>query len=398
MKGREFGVCLGLALAAAGWLWVRAPAPVHSDFCSYHAAGRLVLEGRAVEAYDAAALEKVHRATHDVGRRAGPFLYSPLLLLPSALFATAPLPLAAAANRVVAAVALGLGLFLILAALDGWRWRLAVAIAFALAHATSVQLLYENWTFLLFALLAAGALALARDRPLAAGAVAAAAVHLKALALFAFLPLAAGNRRRVLAWAALAGLVLTGISVAATGIEPWRKYGSFLVSRGEAGVTPYYNKSSLAANLARIETEPRDWVSARRAVDSIPVRAVFWLALPLLGWGAWRLRATPGAAYAFGIAWTLLFVPQIWEHTEVLLIAALPALGARWRAAAVALLGASFFYGELQQTLLREVLAGTRSAATLQALLLFYPVLGSMVLVGALGSGKRVAARASRRA
>lgn len=401
MSRRELAVAVSLAVAVAAWVWLRAPAPVHSDFCSYYAAGQLVREGRAGAAYDGAELERTHRAIHDVGRRAGPFLYSPLLLVPAAAFATAPLPAAAAANRVLCAAALGGGLLLVLLAVPGTWSRIAVAGAFAVAHVTSIQLVYENWTTVLFALLAGAALALHRNRPLAAGLLGAGAIHLKAFAVFALAPLAAGARRRVVVWTVAAGTLLALASALVVGVEPWRRFVLQLAGAGEAGVTPYYNKCSLAANLARLSSEPREWVSARAPVESLPVRALFWAALPLAAWGAWRLRRAPEAAFAFGLAWTLLFVPQIWEHTELLLFAALPALLPRWRRVALALLAATFFYGGLQQGLLREVLSGARPAISLAALLLFYPSLNLLVLGAALESGepragkRRSGARAS---
>ena len=398
MERRAAWVAVALAAVVAVTTWLRAPAPAHSDFCSYYAAGLLTREGRAAEAYDAAELERTHRALHDVGRRAGPFLYSPLLLLPSAAFATAPLPAAAAANRALGAAALGAGLLLVLLAVPGLRDQLALTAAFLVAHTSSVQLGYENWTTILFALLAGAALALRRERPLAAGLLGAGAVHLKAFALFALAPLVAGARRRALAWTVVAGTLLALGSALVVGVEPWRRFAAQLSGAGDAGVTPYYNKCSLAANLARLSSEPREWVAARAPVESLPVRAVFWAGLPLAAWGAWRLRAAPEAAFAFGLAWTLLFVPQIWEHTELLLFAALPALLPRWRLAALALLAATFFYAGLQQQLLREVLSGARPAAALGALLWFYPSLNLLVLGAALQSGVRRAAGGRARA
>lgn len=387
-----------VAAAVAVVLGVRAPAPVHSDFCSYYAAGRLVLEGRAAAAYDAAELERTHRALHDVGRRAGPFLYSPLALLPAAALATAPLPAAAAVNRWLGAAALGGGLLAVLLALEGTLAAAATALAFVLAHATAVQLVYENWTFALFALLAGAALAARRGRPAFAGALAALAIHLKAFVVFALAPLAAGRGRRLLAWTALAGVLLAGLSAATVGVEPWRRFATQLGGSAERGVTPYYNKCSLAANLARAASEPREWVAARAPVETWPVRAVFWAGLPLAAWGSWRLRRAPEAALAFGVAWTLLFVPQIWEHTELLLFAAVPALAPRWRAVVLAVLGLTCFYGGAQQELLRGVLAGTRPAAALAALLLLYPALNLLVLGAALAAGEppRPRARGAR--
>ncbi len=389
VKAGEVLLCLGLAAAVAAGAWLRAPARSHSDFCSYYSAGRLTLAGSATDAYDPAALEATHRAIHDVGRRAGPFLYSPLLLLPSAAFAALPLPAAEAANRALGAVALGGGLLAVLLALGRWPERLATALAFGLAHATAAQLAYENWTFLLFALLAASALAARRDRPVWAGLAAAAAIHLKAFTVFALAPLVAGRRRRVVVWAALLGALLVVASVLVVGAGPWARFAELLGGAGGAGVTPYYNKCSLAANLARWSTGPREWVAARGPVGSWPVRSAFFVGLPLLAWGSWRLRRRPEPALAFGIAWTLLFVPQIWEHTEILLFATLPALAPRWRWPVIALLAATCFYGGIQQELLRAVLAGARPPASLAALLLLYPSLNLLVLGAALtGEGR----------
>jgi hypothetical protein len=389
---RSRPAALLLAAAAAGSLWLRSPAQPCGDFCSYYAAGGWALSGEPEAAYDPARLEARHRATHDLHRRAGPFLYSPLYLAPSALLARLPLAAAQRANRALGAVALGAGLAALLLLLDRALERLAVAAAFALAHAAWVQLAYANWSFLLFALLAGAALALARGRPLAAGLAAAAAIHLKAFALFALAGPALGRGRRAVGWTALAGALLVALSLAASGVEPWRRFGAFLAGRPAAGVTPYYSKSSLAANLARTATEPREWLAPRRPVATFAVRAAFWAGLPLLAWGAWRLRAEALAAFGFGAAWLLLFVPQVWEHTEILLFLALPGLAPRWRWAFVALLAATFFYNDVQQELLREVLRGERPPGALRALLWLYPSLALLAQGALLASAPRRAA------
>ena len=129
MTARERVLWSLVAAAVAALAWVRAPAPEHSDFCSYYAAGRLALEGRAADAYDRDALEATHRAVHDVGRRAGPFLYSPLLLAPSAAFASLPLTTAARWNRGLGALALAAGLLSVLLSIEGAWLRAATAAA-----------------------------------------------------------------------------------------------------------------------------------------------------------------------------------------------------------------------------------------------------------------------------
>jgi hypothetical protein len=390
-----------LAAIAALSLALRAPSLPCGDLCSYYAAGLLARDGPAEAAYDPAVLEARHLAVHDLGQRAGPFLYSPLWLLPARGLAELPLPRAQVAQRWVGAVALGAGLFAVLLAIDVLAIRLAVAAAFALSHTAWVQLIYGNWSFLLFALLAGAAFAL---RPAAGpaarrlGALAAAlALHLKAFVLFALAP-AAWGRRRLAAGAALVALLLAAAALPPTGFAPWARYGSFLAGRGAAGVTPYYSKSSLAANLARLESAPREWVLSPRPVESIPVRAAFWLGLPLLAWGAVRLREQPPQAFAFGVAWMLLFVPQIWEHTEIVLFAAIPALARRHQLVLAAALAATFFYNGAQQSLLMKALRGEGGTLPVTLLLWLYPAIHFLVLLAALETAEKAAAPAGEAA
>jgi hypothetical protein len=137
---------------------------------------------------------------------------------------------------------------------------------------------------------------------------------------------------------------------------------------------------------------------AHKPVETIPVRAAFWAGLPLLVYGSWRLRARPPASFAFGIAWFLLFVPQVWEHTEILIFLTLPALGRRCQWLFVALLAATFFYNGTQQDLLREVARGERPASVLAAFLWIYPALNLAALAAVLSgrNGARESAGPAR--
>lgn len=376
---------LALAVVATVSLAWRSPSLACGDLCSYYAAGLLARGGDPAAAFDAAALERRHREVHDLGQRTGPFLYSPLFLGPAAALAGDPLPEAARRHRIAGAALLGLGLFAVLLALERLAAQVAVAAAFALAHAAWVQLVYANWSFALFAFVAAVMLALVRGRGRLAIVAGALAIHLKPFVLFAFVPLVAARRRLVVAIGVVT-LLLAGLALPFTGTAPWAKFGSFLAGRGAAGVTPFYSKSSLAANVARLGTEVREWVAPRRAVDSPAVKAVFWAGLPLLLWGARRLRDRPAAAFAFGLAWILLFVPQIWEHTEILLFAALPALAHRTQLLLAAVLALTVSYNSAQQRLLAAALSGESGEAAVRALLWLYPLLALFVLVTALGA------------
>jgi hypothetical protein len=380
-------IALALAIAAVAAVAARAPSLPCSDLCSYYSAGLLARQGTPEAAYDAADLETRHREVHDLGLRAGPFLYSPVWLIPSAILAGEPLPRAISAGRIAGELALVVGLFAVLLALDSFAVKVLVAAAFALSHTAWVQLIYGNWSFALFALLAVAALALKRNLKGAETLAAALAIHLKPFVLFALLPPALA-RRRFAAQVALVTLVLGALVLPFTGLDSWKRFGSFLMERGSAGVTPFYSKSSLAANLARLETEPREWVAPRTPAATIPVRAAFWLGLPLLFFGARRLRVQPNAAFAFGIAWMLLFVPQIWEHTEIVLFAALPALARRYQVGLALALAATVFYNAWQQRLLATALLDGGRTLPITVLLWLYPAIQLYVLLAAFATAQ----------
>jgi len=384
-----------LAAAAVAVLWVRSPRAEPGDLCSYRAAGALAAEGRPASAYDGAALAEMHRRQHDVPRRVGGFLYSPVWLPPARVLAALPLAAAERANRVAGALALAAGLALVLYRARSPALRAAVAAAFCLSHAGWVQLIYGNWTYFLFLALS---VALAAGRT-GRGAVAALgwgfAVHLKAFAAVALVPLALTRERRRVAAAALAALALAAVALAWSGADAWRAFADTLTGMAERGVTPYYNKVSLAAAAARFVTEPRAWLAPRAPVDALWIRAIAFAGLPLLAWGTWKLRAAPERLAALSIAWVLLFVPQIWDHTEILLFLGLPVLATRWAWVLAALLAGTCFYNGAVQDLLDRTLAGEVPPLALRCLLLLWPALALLALATTLvepgGHGRETA-------
>jgi hypothetical protein len=313
----------------------------------------------------------MHRAQHDVDRRVGGFLYSPLWLAPAMPLAALSFEGAQRASRLVGALALAAGLALVLHRVRSPPLRVAVAAAFCLSHAAWTQLIYQNWTFLLFLALAVAAAAGERGGGLTAALAWGLALHLKAFVALALAPLVVTPvRRRVLA-ALVAALALGALSLAWSGVDAWRGFARTLSSVAERGVTPYYNKVSLPATVARFLAEPRAWVAPRAPVDSPWVRAASLIGLPLLVWGSARLRRDPERLGAFAIAWTLVFVPQIWDHTEILLFLVLPALAARWAWTLSALLAATWFYNPVLQALLGRTLAGEVPPLAARSFLLF---------------------------
>lgn len=369
-----------LAAAAAGVLWVRSPRAEPGDLCSYRAAGALAREGRSAAAYDGAELAAMHRRQHDVERRVGGFLYSPLWLAPAGALAALPLDAAERANRVAGVLALAAGLALVLYRVAAPALRVAVAAAFCLSHAGWVQLIYGNWTFLLFLALAVALAAGGRGRGLVAALAWGLAIHLKVFSALVLAPLAATRAWRRVAAALLAVAALAALGLVWSGPDAWHAYAGTVAGVAERGVTPYYNKVSLAAAAARFLAEPRAWLAPRAPVDSPWIRALALAGLPLLAWGTLHLRRTPERLAAFAIPWVLLFVPQIWDHTEILLFLVLPALAARWAWALTALLAGTFFYNGAIQDLLGRTLAGQLSPLALRCLLLLYPALALLAL------------------
>jgi len=383
---------LALGLAAAVVILARAPSVPPYDYCTYHAAGRLFAEGSPAAVYDLAALRARHQRLDDEGHSIGPFFYSPLYLLPARALASLPLVEAARWNRWLGAASLGLGLACLLWRLQrGWE-QAAVAAAFVVAHPVWMQLVYQNWTFLAFALLAAAALALARGREAPAAVAWALAIHLKAFFGVALLALVVAGRRRLAARAAAVAILLAALALPATGSESWRRWGSNLVRAESRGVTPFYNKVSLAASVARLGTAPEEWIQPRGGVRSPLVRALFWLALPALAFGLWRSREDAQTAIAFGYAWVLLAVPQIWDHTEIVLFLALPALVPRYRWLLIGLLAATAGYNALLRPMLLAAAQGLYAAAGARLFLWLYPLLNLLTAAALLASRPDAAA------
>lgn len=382
------GLAALLAAAAAALVFVRAPATPCRDFCTYYAAGRLVREGRAAAAYDRRELAAAHRAAHASPRGVGPWLYSPIWLPPAGALAALPFERAETLHRALGAASLGIGLLFVLLRVRSSTLQAALAAACALSHPAWIALAMQNWSWLLFAAVAAAWWAGERGRDGWAGLGWAVAVHLKAFVVLAPVALAVAGRRGIALRAAALAALLAALALPVTGVAPWQRYLGFLEGAKTAGVTPFYNKLSLQATVARFESDPRAWVAPRGKVSTPAVRWLFWLGLPLYAIGLRRLRHSSSAALAFTVAFVLLFVPQIWDHTELLLFAVLPALPRRHLLAAAALLAASFFYNDLQQPLLHEVLRGEKPPWALQSLLLWFPALNFLVLAAALSIGR----------
>lgn len=378
-----------LGLAAGVLLLVRSPNPACVDFCTYYAAGRLAASGEAARAYDGAALAAAHAGVHEGTRRIGGYLYSPLLLPVAEAFARLPFAAAEALHRLIGALLLGAGLALVLLRLGEPRLEATLALSFFLSQTAWTQLVFQNWGIGLFAALAAALAAARRSRTVAASLAWAVAGHLKVFAALVAVPLVATRWRRQLIGVGLAAPLLALAALPWVGLDAWRAWAGTLGAFSTRGVTPFYNKVSLAAGLARFVVDPRAWLAPREPAAELLTRALPLMGLAVLAVAAVRLRRDPERLVAASLAVVLLVVPQVWDHTEILLFVALPALPRRaiWTSAALFALSAG--YAPLVGHGLERVLHGALPATPVALLLLFYPLLNLGLLAVALAAGPR---------
>jgi hypothetical protein len=225
---------------AAAILWIVVTAhglndyagrPLGTDFSSFHAAGRLALEGR--NPFDQAALYRAEQAAFGSATRYYAFSYPPIFLLPAA--ALAILPYGAA---LVLWLTVTFGFYLAaMAALQarfdtapGSERPLFLLLAMAFPG-VFVNLTHGQNGFLAAGLIAMGLVLLDR-KPLVAGICLGLLSFKPQLGILIPFALAAGGRWKSFAAAAVTVAVLMLASVVAFGMESWRGFfGAMTFSR-----------------------------------------------------------------------------------------------------------------------------------------------------------------------
>lgn len=330
------------------------PRNLDSDFCTYYAAGRLALAGHPEQAFDQESIVAEHKRFHNAERSPGAFLYSPVFLPLASGLAKLPFVVAQALHRALLPLTLAAGLAVLL-----WNERRALlqaclAAAFTLSYATGATLYFQNWTALLFLLLA---IAFATRRAgesggsstAAAGLLAfALALHLKPFVALLLVPLVLAREWRrfssVLAVAALlAALALPWAGTAS--FAGWLGFGGEI---GRVGVFSYQNNVSLPGAMARLEAPAGEWLRPKPSGHGLALYGPLALGLPLLAFGFYRLRDDVARAQAFALLGLLVFFPLVWNHTALLALLALPLLRWRWAIAGSIAAAASWLLPALQ--------------------------------------------------
>lgn len=313
-------------LVVGGWLALSRGGldptgkPLGTDFVSYWTAARMVLAGApAAAVYDQtlhAALQTATFGGKDVGY--APFPYPPSFLL----------------------ICLPLGLLPYLGALAVWMagtgyayWRVVrawlgqasgLALPVLAFPAVLINLGHGQNGFLTAALFGGGALLLGR-RDIAAGLLLGSLVFKPHLGLLIPVALLASRNWRAFAAAAVSSLLLTGLSVAALGLEAWRAFpaqAEMMRAIVEQGVLDPAKLQSAFGALRRlgVPLAPAYGLQALFALAAAAAVAVF----------AWRRPHSPALGPVL-ISATLLVSPYLLDYDLLLAAPPLAWLFARGR-------------------------------------------------------------------
>ncbi len=187
-----------------------------------------------------------------------------------------------------------------------------------------------QWSILLAVLIAAGWRALARDRPRAAGVWLGLAASLKATPLLLLGFLVLRHRRAALAMIATLAAAL-GVSLIASGVEPWRALFADAPRDVAAWQTWTANTASLNGLVARLFAggqfaRPLVEAPAMARVASTALAAIVIGSLALATMRADRSPASDRALFAAWAIATVLLNPLAWTHTVVIALVPLALL------------------------------------------------------------------------
>lgn len=214
-------VYLAMLIGNRNWILDRNSQPIHTDFTSAYAAGRLVLEGHPAAAYD----WNLHYAAEDaiVAHAPAAYLgwhYPPPFLLIAGLLATLPYAIA-----FFVWIAATLPLYLItIRAIVGNRigWLVAGAFPCLMPNIVSGQ------NGFLTASLVGGVLVLLESQPLLAGCCLGLLTYKPQFGILFPLVLAAGGYWRTMAAATATAAALTLVTIVMFGAAPWTEFFHWL--------------------------------------------------------------------------------------------------------------------------------------------------------------------------
>lgn len=211
------------------WLIGKDGHPIAADFVAFWAAGKLVLQGNAAEAYDWAAHKGIATANGIAIKGYFSFQYPPTFLLLTPLLALASYPLA-----MVLWSAVGLPLYLSAVRLITGGWNATLA---ALAWPAVLWNAVVGQTGFVTATLLGAGIALIDRRPALAGILFGLLTYKPQFGLLIPVALIAGGRWRVVLWAALSALALGAAATGVFGIAIWTAFFDSIARINDAILT-----------------------------------------------------------------------------------------------------------------------------------------------------------------
>ena len=369
---------LAATVLTMGCLMVFASIGPPYDFCTYYTAGHLAAEGEPASTYDFDDINARHTELHAAeGKRVGPFFYSPLFLKPATSLSRLSFESARFVNQLLILLSLGGILFMLLERTESLWIKSLLCVAFVVTDPVTNQFIYQNWSAHMGLFVALALFFMARKRDLSAALFWALAIHLKAYIGLFLLPILLAGRRRLAVATVIAGLLLALVSLPWVGVGSYATYVQTMLDQTGDAMSYFFNQVSIQSTIARYEFPPGRWPASNEP-SSLPfLEWILWLALPLYALLVYRLRRDEWRALAITIPFLLLFVPKIWDHSQILFFALLltGVLARRTKAILLAYLLLSFAYFPLVQHVLLEAIRGTGSTATAHGLLLYYPIL-----------------------
>lgn len=320
-------LALGHMLAMSDGLNAADGQPIGTDFSNVYAAGELVLEGRAADAYDWTAHHDVEQAVFGPATPYYGWHYPPMFLAVAALLALMPYLAALAAWQGATLPLYLLSIAgIVRTAPDGAArpgpdfGRFWAVLAFP---AVFINIAHGHNGFLTAGLFGFGLLLLDR-RPVLAGLLLGALCYKPQFGLLVPLALVAGGRWRAIAAAAAAVLGLSAAATALFGPDVWRAFAdSLALTRSvvlEQGATGWHKIQTVFA-AARALGAGVELAYGLQAIVTASVAACVVL--------VWRSRAAFEWKAAVLLSGSLLATPYSLDYDMVVLGPALAFLAAR---------------------------------------------------------------------
>jgi alpha-1,2-mannosyltransferase len=286
--------------------------PLGTDFANIWSSGRLVLEGRAADAFDPAIQSAYQQDLLGMDRsRFYGWHYPPMFLAVAAVLALMPYLLGLLVWQATTA---WLYVAVIQRTLSGIAIPSSTVVLAAVAYPASYACLLHGHNGFLTAALIGGGLLMLPTRPVLAGVLFGLLAYKPQFGLLIPVALVAVGAWRTIASAGCAVLVTVALSVAAFGVESWSAFFTFadftrqtVLESGDAG---WFKLQGVFPTVRMLGGSISAAYAIQAAAICALVAATFWL---------WRSEASNAQKAAGLILATMLATPYAFNYDTVML-------------------------------------------------------------------------------